>query len=135
MLVDHGLELIPEAECRELLETEQIGRVALSVGALPVIFPVNYRIIGGDIVFRTGEGLKRRAALSGSVVGFEVDRIDEVTSSGWSVLVVGLAAEIGPADELPAEYGAITPWAGGNRHHVVRIHPEVVSGRRIRPDI
>ena len=136
MLLDQGLELLTERECRELLETEQVGRVGVSVGALPAIFPVNYRIIDGDIVFRTGDGLKHRAALRGSVVGFEVDRIDAATMSGWSVLVVGMANEV-PAGadsaDLADRYAAVRSWVGGDRRHLVRIHPEVVSGRRIPP--
>ena len=131
MLVDHGLELLTERQCRELLQTQQIGRVAISIGALPAIFPVNYRIVDGDIVFRTGDGLKRRAALRGSVVGFEIDHIDPEASTGWSVMVVGLAREQDPDEADPDEHGSISPWAGGERSHVIRIHPEVVSGRRI----
>lgn len=130
MLVDRGVELLTEAECLALLHGEQIGRVGLSVGALPAIFPVNYRMVDGDIVFRTGEGTKHRAALRGSVVGFEVDRIDPVTATGWSVLVVGLAREVEPAG-APG-YDDVIPWAGGERAHVVRIRPEVISGRRVR---
>ena len=135
VLVDRGLELLTEAECRVLLETEQIGRVGLSVGALPAIFPVNYRIVDGDIVFRTGEGTKHRAALRGSVVGFEVDRIDPATATGWSVMAVGVAREVDPLaePELTPEYARIIPWAGGERGRLVRIHPEVISGRRILP--
>ncbi len=131
MLVDHGLELLTERECRDLLETEQIGRIAISVGALPAIFPVNYRMVDGDIAFRTGEGMKHRAALRGSVVGFEVDRIDPVTRTGWSVMVVGLAREVEVGDTVPPQYSGISPWAGGERTHIIRIHPEVISGRRI----
>ena len=131
MLVDHGLELLTESECRDLLEAEQVGRVAISVGALPAIFPVNYRVIDGDIFFRTGSGLKHRAALSGSVVGFEIDRVDPVSATGWSVLVVGVAREMPAGSELPSEHGRVLPWAGGERPHIIRIHPEVISGRRI----
>ena len=129
--MDHGLELLTESECRDLLETEQIGRVAISVGALPAIFPVNYRMMDGDIVFRTGKGLKYKAALSGSVVGFEIDRVDPVTSTGWSVLVVGMAREMSLDETAPLAYSQISPWAGGERPHIIRIHPEVISGRRI----
>ena len=135
MLIDHGLELLTERQCRDLLQTEQIGRVAVSIGALPAIFPVNYRVVDGDIIFRTGEGLKRRAALRGSVVGFEVDHIDPEAATGWSVMVVGLAREQEPDEADPPEYGSISPWAGGERSHVIRIHPEVVSGRRIGTDL
>ncbi|HET9075708.1 MAG TPA: pyridoxamine 5'-phosphate oxidase family protein [Acidimicrobiales bacterium] len=133
MLLDHDLELLSEAECRRLLATEQVGRIGVSVGALPAIFPVNYRMVDGDIVFRTGDGLKRRAALRGSVVGFEVDRIDPETMSGWSVLVVGVANEIEVDAETADRYADITPWAAGDRQHLVSIHPEVVSGRRLPP--
>lgn len=130
VLVDQGLELLTETQCRELIAGEQIGRVAVSIGALPAIFPVNYRVVDGDIVFRTGDGLKRRAALRGSVVGFEVDHIEPERSWGWSVMVVGVAEEqrAGEDDEL---LDAISPWAGGERTHLIRIRPEVVTGRRI----
>jgi uncharacterized protein len=130
-LVDHGLELLSEEHCLELLQAEQVGRVGVSFGALPAIFPVNYKMHGGDILFRTGEGVKRRAAFEGNVVGFEVDRIDPVNREGWSVMVVGFASlmtapeidALGPVD--------ISPWAAGERTNLVRIHPELISGRRI----
>lgn len=133
MLVDQGLELLAEDECRLLLETQQVGRVAVSIGALPAIFPVNYRMLGGDIVFRTGEGLKRRAALRNSVVGFEVDEIHPETATGWSVMVVGVARE--ETLEVPDDprYSSVVTWAGGERSHLIRIVPEVVSGRRLGP--
>lgn len=133
MLVNGGIELLTEGECRELLGTEQIGRIGLSMGALPAIFPVQSRVVGEDIFFRTGEGSKRRAALEGSVVGFEVDRIDPATATGWSVLVVGMAREVRSDEEAPAGCDGIVPWADGECCHLIRIHPEAVSGRRIRP--
>jgi hypothetical protein len=43
---------------------------------MPVAFPVNYRLLGDVIVFRTGPGTKLRAALDQRVVGFQVDRIE-----------------------------------------------------------
>ena len=128
MLVDQGLEILTEDECLGLVESEQVGRVALSIGALPAIFPVNYQMVGGDIIFRTGEGVKRRAALAGTVVGFEVDRIDPARQQGWSVLVIGMATEI--TGEAPENLTA-SPWAAGERPHWVRVRPEFISGRRI----
>ncbi len=135
MLVNSAIELLTEAECRDLLAGERIGRVGLSVGALPAIFPVNYRVIDGDIFFRTGDGSKRRAALQGGVVGFEVDRIDPGTASGWSVLAVGVAREVRSDDAARPDYDGIVPWPGGDRSHLIRIHPEMVSGRRIPPAV
>ena len=134
MLVDDGLELLDEEDCLRLLGSETLGRVGVSVGALPAIFPVNYALVNGDIVFRTGEGIKLRAALDHTIVAFEVDNADLELHQGWSVLVVGMAEEVsgqaGPWDErVPS------PWAGGERPHLIRIHPELVSGRRIEPSL
>jgi uncharacterized protein len=130
MLVEDGLEILTEEECVALVAGEDVGRVALSIEAMPAIFPVNYRTFGTDIVFRTGDGLKRRAILGGSVLGFEVDHIDRALKTGWSVLMVGLAHELDPTD--PALQGLdVSPWAKGQRSRVIRLHPEFISGRRI----
>jgi nitroimidazol reductase NimA-like FMN-containing flavoprotein (pyridoxamine 5'-phosphate oxidase superfamily) len=131
MLIDNGLELLTEAECRALLSTESVGRVAVSVGALPAIFPVNFTVVDEDILFLTGEGLKLRAALKNTVVGFEVDSLDPALRYGWSVMVVGVAKEVLAAEREGLEPVQITPWAGGDRSHLVRIHPEMISGRRV----
>ena len=74
-------------ECHALLATAQIGRVVLSIDALPAALPVNYRLIDDAIVFRTAPGTKLTAALRHTVVGFELDEIDPATRSGWSALV------------------------------------------------
>jgi nitroimidazol reductase NimA-like FMN-containing flavoprotein (pyridoxamine 5'-phosphate oxidase superfamily) len=133
VLVDNGLELLTEEECRNLLGTESVGRVAVSVGALPAIFPVNYTTVGDDVMFITGEGLKLRAALENTVVGFEVDSLDPALGYGWSVMLVGVAKEVSPAEREHLGPIRISPWAGGDRTHLVRIHPEMISGRRIVP--
>ncbi len=132
MLIDDGLELLSEEDCLLLMAGAEVGRVGVSVGALPAIFPVNYRVENGDIFFRTGEGVKLRAALDHTVVAFEVDEANADLREGWSVLVVGVAAEM--VDEISADLDGLgpTPWAGGQRRHLIRIRPELVSGRRIR---
>src|SRR5688500_14773377 len=94
MLIDEGLELLDEAECLRLLSTSTIGRVALALGGLPAVFPVNFTMVDGNIVFRTGEGTKLSAALAKTIVGFEADAIDPTYHEGWSVLVVGRAEEL-----------------------------------------
>jgi nitroimidazol reductase NimA-like FMN-containing flavoprotein (pyridoxamine 5'-phosphate oxidase superfamily) len=125
------LELLTEEQCRKLLASEDLGRVGVSLGALPAIFPVNYRMVGEDIVFRAGDGVRRRAAIEGAVVGFEVDRIDPGRSSGWSVMVVGVAREVTEAEHEELVAMRISPWAAGERTHFIRVHPEMISGRRI----
>ena len=57
-----GLELMSEQECRWLLCQARVGRVAVSRGEVPAVFPVNYMVAGEEILFFTGEGTKLRAA-------------------------------------------------------------------------
>ncbi len=131
-LIDDGLEILTEDECRTLLGTVAVGRVAITLGALPAVFPVNYRVVDDEIVFLAGEGTKLRAALDGVVVAFQADEIDGPRRRGWSVLVVGLAQEITDDEELArARDLDLQPLAGGERTHFVRVRPEFVSGRRI----
>jgi hypothetical protein len=67
-----------------------------------------------------------------AVVGFEVDEIDPIDHTGWSVLVVGPAGEVVDADELVAvDRLPLRPWGPVELGHVVRIRSELVSGRRL----
>lgn len=127
-----GLEILVEEDCLALLASASLGRIAVTIGAVPAIFPVNYRVLDGQIVFRTGEGTKLHHATKGVVVAFEVDRVDEDHREGWSVLVVGVARAVTDAEQADAVLERLPhPWAPGNRQHVVAIVPEFISGRRI----
>jgi len=127
-----GLEALEEEECMSLLHDCTHGRIAIAVGGIPVVFPVNYRAVNGAIYFFTEAGTKLAAANSGAVVAFEIDHFDAEYHHGWSVLAVGRATEVHEplvrqlAADLPLE-----PWAPGQRGHLVQIWPEFVSGRRI----
>jgi nitroimidazol reductase NimA-like FMN-containing flavoprotein (pyridoxamine 5'-phosphate oxidase superfamily) len=135
MLIDEGLELLTDAESLELLGRAEVGRVGVTVGALPAIFPVNFRMFDGAIIFRTGPGSKLAAAVEGAVVAFEVDDSDTASRTGWSVLVVGEAEVIHDLDvALSALAAELEPYAGGKRAAIVRITPGFISGRRIVPD-
>ncbi|MGH8948644.1 MAG: pyridoxamine 5'-phosphate oxidase family protein [Acidimicrobiia bacterium] len=131
--MDHdALEVLSRDECLRLMRHAPVGRVAVVVGSIPVVVPVNFGIHHEDIVFRTGTGTKLLAAVGGSVVSFEVDAVDRPTHSGWSVLVTGKASEITRPEDLQAvEALGLRSWVGG-RHHWVRIRSDIVSGRRVR---
>jgi nitroimidazol reductase NimA-like FMN-containing flavoprotein (pyridoxamine 5'-phosphate oxidase superfamily) len=132
MLVDEGLELLTEEEALALLSVAEVGRIGLTIGAMPAIFPVNYRMIDGAIVFRTASGSKLTAATQGAVVAFEVDDYDRVDRTGWSVLAVG-QAEVAQDGSMALKAIAthLEPFAEGRRVTIVRIEPTFVSGRRI----
>jgi uncharacterized protein len=123
---------LEEAECFDLLGRSSIGRVAVSIGAVPAVFPVNFAMLDGTIVFRTSTGTKLDAAMRNSVIAFEVDEFETLYHDGWSVLVVGIADEmLDPALVERAEHLPLAAWAEGSREHVVVVRPEFVSGRRI----
>jgi uncharacterized protein len=128
---DEGLAILSDQECLRLLESTHIGRVGICLGAVPAVLPVNYRVVGGDVMFLTGPGIKLDAAMRGQSVAFEVDEIDVVQERGWSVLVVGPLVEVGPVSRTRAEALGLYPWAAGRRQHLIRLRPEMVSGRRI----
>jgi len=131
-LIDSGLEILSTEECQDLLRRATIGRVAVTVGTLPAVFPVNYALLGDDIVFFTGAGTKLRAAVDQAVVAFEVDDFGATPAYGWSVLAVGRATEITDGEPLAgARRLRLRPFAGGDRSHLVRIRPEFLSGRRV----
>lgn len=132
MITDEGLELLEEKECFELLAQGLVGRVALSMRALPVVFPVNYVLDNSTIVFRTGPGLKLAAASDGVVVAFEVDDWDAPTRTGWSVLAIGVGSLlVDPAEIQRASSLGLSTWAEGDRQALVKIPVEMISGRRI----
>ncbi len=131
----YGLELLAREECLRLLSGASIGRVAVSMNALPAIFPVNFAVLGEDVVFRTGTGMKLSAALTNSIVAFEVDDFDHERHSGWSVMVVGKASEIMTGSDLEAaEQLDLRPWAVGvSETRFIRIDTQIISGRRMPP--
>lgn len=128
------MSVASEAECRELLASTEIGRVIVSIDALPGAFPVNFRVVDDAIVFRTRPGTKLSAAMNGWVVGFEVDDLDPATCSGWSVLVVGMSTAVTDAAEVAAlARHNIQAWAGDSLSYYISISLDRISGRRILP--
>jgi nitroimidazol reductase NimA-like FMN-containing flavoprotein (pyridoxamine 5'-phosphate oxidase superfamily) len=130
-LVDSGLEILDESECIRLLHTVRIGRVAVSLGEVAAVLPVNFVMLGADILFFTGSGVKLNAALSATTVSFEADEIDVDAQTGWSVLAVGPTERTDRGMRKRVEALGLYPWAAGDRHYLVRIRPTFLSGRRI----
>jgi nitroimidazol reductase NimA-like FMN-containing flavoprotein (pyridoxamine 5'-phosphate oxidase superfamily) len=129
------LVVMSRSDCLRHLREGTVGRLAVSVSALPAIFPVNYAVLDEDVVFRTGPGTKLDAALSEAVVAFEIDHAERADHSGWSVVVIGVARPITDAATL-TRAGALplTAWADGGRDTIVRLETRLVSGRRLIPD-
>lgn len=115
-----------------LLREAVVGRLAVVVSdqLQPDIFPVNFIVDHGSIVFRTAEGTKLSAAVD-RPVAFEVDGYDPATGEAWSVVVKGTAREVKKLyDVLDALDLPLFPWHAAPKPRIVRIEPDMVSGRR-----
>lgn len=128
------MEEISHEECLQLLSRRDIGRVALVVEGKPQIFPVNYVVRSGAIVFRTAPGTKMSYA-PGSPVAFEVDEYIPVAGTGWSVVVHGTARDVTDAED---DFGwamrpaTVHPLAPGEKAYKVAVDPVEITGRRFR---
>jgi nitroimidazol reductase NimA-like FMN-containing flavoprotein (pyridoxamine 5'-phosphate oxidase superfamily) len=112
---------LTDDECRTLLRSRTLGRVALVHGALPTIIPVEYVFDELSITFRSEHDAKLRAASPGDVIAFEVDAYDPESGDVASVHVLG----------------RMSTFSGGRsaaqpRQEFVRVQCEIVNGRRVR---
>jgi uncharacterized protein len=128
-----ALEAIPGDECVELLATARFGRVAFVRSTGPVVIPVNYVWSEGRVIFRTSPNNSWVWVLRRGLAAFEVENIDEVTHSGWTVLVQGRVAHLDPTEVTDPALQGLRPWAAGERPLHIAITPTSVTGRRLRP--
>lgn len=132
-----GLEVLSSAECLTLLGSQQVGRLGVMVRGYPLIIPVNYGMDGTVLVVRTHLGSTLSAADHANVC-FEVDQLDPVQRTGWSVLVRGLAEDVSDLEHdqvlEQSQLHAVQPWAPGEHARLMRIITHDISGRRIQSD-
>ena len=126
-----GITILEANQCWELLRSSEVGRLAVSIGNHPDIFPLNFVVDHGTVVFRTSEGTKLAAAVLGTAVAFEVDGYDADAGKAWSVVIKGRAVEIERMQDIfDALDLPLFPWHAAPKHRFVRIEPDGVSGRR-----
>jgi nitroimidazol reductase NimA-like FMN-containing flavoprotein (pyridoxamine 5'-phosphate oxidase superfamily) len=127
------LDVLNRRQCLDLLQQVRVGRLVITVDALPAVHPVNFRLWRDDLVIRVAGGPKLAAATDNLVVAFEADELDQDLRTGWSVTVVGHAQKITDIDELVELAGTfVEPWVDGRRDHFIRIRTEQMTGRRFR---
>jgi uncharacterized protein len=124
-----GIAILEAPTCWQLLGQEEVGRLAVSVGRYPEIFPVNYVVDQRTVIFRTAEGTKLFATVVSPSVAFEVDGYDPEAGEAWSVVIKGHAREI-PMYDLPDDTFPLFPWTATPKPRFVRVVPDAISGRR-----
>ncbi|MFF4383437.1 pyridoxamine 5'-phosphate oxidase family protein [Kitasatospora sp. NPDC001547] len=108
-------EAVGERQWLALLAGRQVGRLVYTVGALPAVLPVRFRLQDdGSLLLRVPVTVGLGRALDRAVVAFEAGDVSETDGGGWSVTVLG--------------HASATPGAG-----TVRLRAELVTGRRLAP--
>jgi nitroimidazol reductase NimA-like FMN-containing flavoprotein (pyridoxamine 5'-phosphate oxidase superfamily) len=118
-------------ECRTMLASREMGRVAVSTPIGPRIIPVNYTVAENAIIFRTSPYSLLGTYARNTNLAFEVDQVDAETRQGWSVVAVGRADMVQDHEQL-REIKRVwdpKPWAGGQRSMYFRMPWRELTGR------
>jgi nitroimidazol reductase NimA-like FMN-containing flavoprotein (pyridoxamine 5'-phosphate oxidase superfamily) len=128
----NGLEVLDRDECRQLLGTQLLGRIGVTVDALPVVLPVNFQLFDGEIVIQTERDTRLAEATDNAVVAFEVDNAEPGGTGSWSVTLTGIATEI-TDPELISQLRLLpfTRWVRSDGDRYVGISLDLMSGRRV----
>jgi nitroimidazol reductase NimA-like FMN-containing flavoprotein (pyridoxamine 5'-phosphate oxidase superfamily) len=130
-----GLEVLDRATCLQLLAGTQRGRIAVNLGALPVILPVRYVLDDDRVLMSVTVGSALDRATDGAVVAIQVEGVDELRQQEWSVCAVGTAHHVDVSDELSgAACAALAAWAPKVPTRMVAVTTDRLTGRRIVTD-
>jgi uncharacterized protein len=120
-----GFHALTVDECRRLLADNHIGRLATTSGALPCVLPVQYALVGDELVLRTPGHHDVGTGIDGQVVGFETDQLDLERGIGWCVSVTGTVRVLhgpGPVD-------TVHPWFSDGT--LLALGTDLVVGHRV----
>jgi len=127
------LESLTFDECLGRLQEQRVGRIAVVSGGLPLVLPVNYRMIAlpgkNWIAIRTRPG--NVIARAGLHVAFEIDEIDPERREGWSVVVRGTLHDV---DDKAADFRNRfdpDPWILHERDAWMVIEAFQITGRKL----
>jgi hypothetical protein len=123
--MDVAEEVISEQECWNLLATASVGRLALSVRALPVILPVQYYLDNRNITACLGHHELPERSLNEAIVAFTADSIGPRTRAGWSVEILGRSV-------IPLKVRFDSACGRLTSGQVVRIEPGTISGHWVQ---
>lgn len=125
------VEELSVSECWALVRDVPIGRIALQGDSGIEIFPINFLVDGGSILFRSALGTKLALIGDGAPCTFEVDEIDVADRLVWSVVLKGDARPVRGHDAIVATFDMEVPtWQAGPKPTYVRVVSTSITGRR-----
>jgi nitroimidazol reductase NimA-like FMN-containing flavoprotein (pyridoxamine 5'-phosphate oxidase superfamily) len=124
------VEILNRQMCFDLLAQVPVGRIGVSIDALPAVLPVHFSLFDETVLLRTVPGTKLDTATIGHVVAFQADGYEPLADTGWSVLLQGLARAVS-GQQARANSVPIRSWDSGSAVRLVQIQATVLSGRRL----
>ena len=122
-------------QCLARLASTQVGRIGVSIDALPVILPVHFTLDDGAVLIRTALGTKLDSAATSTVVAFQVDAYDSTEQGWWSVLLQGIASPVTDHGTGIGHGGALTSddWSSaGKESRLLRVSSDTMTGQLYR---
>ena len=127
----NGFVSLDEGRCLALLKSEGLGHLGLTSGALPVVTPIHYQLVGRSLVFVTESGAKLNSARHNAVACLEIEGTDASTDMAWTVLATGRLREVHHPSSITSHIGiSLRPWGLPTAEHVVALDIELLSGAR-----
>lgn len=131
------VEELSTPECWQLLGKDGIGRLATAVvdpvtgAVMPDIFPVDFHVHDGAILFRTGPGSKLVDLTAQPAIAFQTD--GHSGRRHWSVVAHGRAHRLALDGDI-VESGILELQATHptDKWNYVRIEVETITGIRFR---
>ena len=128
---DDPILALDDDQSWKLLEGTKHGRLVVTVGGEPDIFPVNYAVGNRKIYLRTAPGNKLAELTINANVLFEADGI--LSDEAWSVVLRGTARVLEQsADIAAAESLGLQQWVPTLKDFYVEIQPVSISGRHFK---
>jgi len=125
-----GLRLLTRTECLALLPSAEVGRIAVSTQALPLILPVSFMVDQDRIVISTQNGTTLDTSTDNTVIAFQADGSSSQLSGGWSVHVTGIARHVTDLIEFD-RLSALPPWVRRRPLRLVTISTDQMWGRLV----
>lgn len=127
---EYPIDHLSDEESWEIIQSNQIGRIASAREGAPDIYPVSYVVHNWKIYFRTGVESRLRKDTDGRVVAFEADA--QILRHFSSTVALGIvrtltneeAARV--LDQLP-----IIEFAPDSDYVWMELDPTEVRGRRL----
>lgn len=122
------IEELDVEQCRHLLRTHELGRLAVRRDETVDIFPINYLVYHDHLYFRSAPGSKLMDLTANPHVAFEIDG-----RSGrrvWSVVIHGLATRLSSDEEIESS-GILSLQTAhpSDKFNYVAIQTDTISGR------